>query len=381
MPRVLFYVQHLLGIGHVVRAARIANALSSNGFEVNVAFGGPAVEGFNWGSAQLHHLPAISSGPAGFATLVNAEGEEINETFKQHRQDDLLALFDRTDPDVLLIEAYPFARRGMRFELRPLLDAAHAKSHRPIIASSIRDILQEGRMPKRIKETTELLHDYFDAVLVHGDERFAPLSMSFPETNLISDMVHYTGIVGPARNAVPPADHADIIVSAGGGAVGADLLHAALNALPATKASTARWLFVTGPNLDAETYDDLQASLPENCSIERFRKDLPDLFHHAKLSISQAGYNTVADILAGGCRCVLVPFSRGGETEQTRRAELLERSGRAVMVSENKLTPEAMARAIDKALGQDLPETHIGEANGARQTAKILKKLLAEKET
>lgn len=27
-PRIFFYVQHLLGIGHIARASRIANALS-----------------------------------------------------------------------------------------------------------------------------------------------------------------------------------------------------------------------------------------------------------------------------------------------------------------------------------------------------------------
>ncbi|MGI9373157.1 MAG: glycosyl transferase, partial [Hyphomicrobiales bacterium] len=71
MPRVLFYVQHLLGIGHVVRAARIANARSLEGFHVDVAFGGPAVHGFDWGGALLHHLPSVSAGPSGFGTLVN----------------------------------------------------------------------------------------------------------------------------------------------------------------------------------------------------------------------------------------------------------------------------------------------------------------------
>ena len=31
-PRVLFYVQHLLGIGHLARASRVAGALAEDGF-------------------------------------------------------------------------------------------------------------------------------------------------------------------------------------------------------------------------------------------------------------------------------------------------------------------------------------------------------------
>ena len=35
-PRVFFYVQHLLGIGHLARASRVANALAEDGFAVSV---------------------------------------------------------------------------------------------------------------------------------------------------------------------------------------------------------------------------------------------------------------------------------------------------------------------------------------------------------
>ena len=39
-PCVFFYVQHLLGIGHIARASRIANALQANGFDVVLVTGG-----------------------------------------------------------------------------------------------------------------------------------------------------------------------------------------------------------------------------------------------------------------------------------------------------------------------------------------------------
>ena len=42
---VLFYVQHLLGIGHVVRSARIARALQRAKFKVTIAYGGEPVKG------------------------------------------------------------------------------------------------------------------------------------------------------------------------------------------------------------------------------------------------------------------------------------------------------------------------------------------------
>ena len=45
-PRILFYVQHLLGIGHLARASRVAGALAEDGFAVTVVTGGTPVPGF-----------------------------------------------------------------------------------------------------------------------------------------------------------------------------------------------------------------------------------------------------------------------------------------------------------------------------------------------
>ncbi len=44
--RVFFYVQHLLGIGHLVRASRIAHAMAKAGLDVTVVTGGSIIEGF-----------------------------------------------------------------------------------------------------------------------------------------------------------------------------------------------------------------------------------------------------------------------------------------------------------------------------------------------
>ena len=67
--------------------------------------------------------------------------------------------------------------------------------------------------------------------------------------------------------------------------------------------------------------------------VFRFRSDFASLLNGAALSVSQAGYNTVCDILRAGCRSLLVPFSAGGETEQSVRAERLARLGLASFIA------------------------------------------------
>ena len=61
-PRVFFYVQHLLGIGHLKRAAAIARALVAAGAEVDFVLGGAPVAGIAPQGVRVVQLPpAIAS--------------------------------------------------------------------------------------------------------------------------------------------------------------------------------------------------------------------------------------------------------------------------------------------------------------------------------
>ena len=94
-----------------------------------------------------------------------------------------------------------------------------------------------------------------------------------------------------------------------------------------------------------------------------------------KLSISQAGYNTMVDVLSAGCRAVVVPFAEGGETEQSRRAELLEQRERVAVVTEADLTGERLSEAIETALSQEPDDLDL-DLSGAANSARILGQLL-----
>ena len=114
----------------------------------------------------------------------------------------------------------------------------------------------------------------------------------------------------------------------------------------------------------------------------RFRTDFRNLLAAARLSVSQAGYNTVCDVLQAGCSAVLVPFASGGESEQTARAERLERLGRAVVLREDGLSRKTMTDAISRALSaQTEKNVPVLQLDGANRTAKILRDLLKQRAT
>lgn len=373
-PRAFFYVQHLLGIGHLARASRIARALAEDGFEVKVVTGGTPVPGFPGPLVQHVALPPITSGDAGFSGLADINGNPVDDTFKESRKEQLLAAFHQSQPDIVIIEAFPFGRRQVRFELLPLLEAIAAMENKPLVVTSLRDILQERSKPGRDEETVALVKQYFDRVLVHGDPAFARLEDTFPLAAEITDKVIYTGLVAAPAPA-QPTERFDVIVSAGGGAVGNALIRAALEAAKSIGGSLS-WALITGPNLPQSDFDAISADAPAHVSVYRFRPDFAGLLAGAKLSVSQAGYNTVCDILRAGCHALLIPFTAGGETEQTVRAERLEKLGLAHVLTEDDLSAESMTRAIETALAAVNRPPHGLDLDGAHRTAEILRGLI-----
>ncbi len=373
-PRAFFYVQHLLGIGHLARASRIARALAEDGFEVTVVTGGTPVPGFPGPLVQHVPLPPITSGDAGFSGLADINGNPVDDAFKESRKQQLLAAFHQSQPDIVIIEAFPFGRRQVRFELLPLLETIAAMDNKPLVVTSLRDILQERSKPGRDEETVALVKQYFDRVLVHGDPAFARLEDTFPLAAEITDKVIYTGLVAAPAPA-QPTERFDVIVSAGGGAVGNALIRAALEAAKSIGGSLS-WALITGPNLPQSDFDAISADAPAHVSVYRFRPDFASLLAGAKLSVSQAGYNTVCDILRAGCHALLIPFTAGGETEQTVRAERLEKLGLAHVLTENDLSAGSMTRAIETALAATNRPPHTLDLDGAHRTAEILRRLI-----
>ena len=73
-PRVLFYVQHLLGIGHLARASRVASALVEDGFELTLVTGGAPVTGFPATTIRQVALPPVMASDNGFGGLADPEG-------------------------------------------------------------------------------------------------------------------------------------------------------------------------------------------------------------------------------------------------------------------------------------------------------------------
>ena len=372
-PRIFFYVQHLLGIGHLRRAAAITRALERHGLSVAFVAGGEPVSGLDLGDAEMIQLPPARAGDSGFGSIVDDAGRPIDDAWRERRRSALLAAFERWAPEVVLIELYPFGRRPFRFELQPLLEAAAARQPRPAILCSVRDILVSRNDRRRTAEIVDIIRRRFDLVLVHGDPRLIEFGATFVGADEIAAQLCYTGyVVGePPGIAESRIGAGEILVSAGGGAVGAPLLRAAIGARPLTRVADQPWRLIAGPNLPEQEFRELAARAGPNAMVERFRADFQTLLRNCRLSVSQAGYNTVMELLAAGTRAVVVPFAEGGETEQPVRARLLADRGLLTVVDPRTLTPESLAAGIDAADRGARPAVSLN-MSGADGTARAI---------
>ncbi|UTW13787.1 glycosyltransferase family protein [Marinobacterium rhizophilum] len=376
--RVLFYVQHLLGVGHLRRAALLCEALVEAGLDVHMILGGEPVPSIRFAGAQCHYLNALRVQDADFATLVDTAGNPLDDNMRHQRRDQLLALAAQIQPDAIITELFPFGRRQMRFELRPLLDWARRQPKPPRLICSLRDIVQQ-RSPERERETLGLIDKHYHRIWAHGDARFAPLDASYQLTPELGERLHYTGYIAPRAPA--PRPRQGVIVSAGGGAVGLRLLQAAICAHRDGLLPGRPWTLIAGPNLPQGDFERLQQSLhaPE-LQLMRFCDDFVSRLAGAELSISQAGYNTVMDLLVSQVPAVVVPYIGSGETEQISRARHLAEAGRVSIADEADLCADSLRHAAHQALSRT-DHAHSNPAplrlDGAQNAAADLLRLLS----
>jgi predicted glycosyltransferase len=374
----MIYVQHLLGVGHLHRVAAIARAMARGGFDTTLVSGGmpdPTLHGLE--DIRFVQLPPARAKDASFRILLDENGAEVTDAWRGMRQERLNAVFDEVGPDAFLTELFPFGRRPMRFELLPLLARIRERRPRPLVFCSVRDILVDRTKPERDLDSIAWLQQYYDAAFIHGDAQLVPFEKTFPLAGRIKDQLHYTGYI-VEQHSLPQTDAGDgeVLVSAGGGAVGLPLFRVALAARGLSSLRDKPWRFLVSRQEDPAEVEALRRSAGPGVVIEPVRADFPGMLRRCLLSISKAGYNTVMETLASRARAVVVPFAGGEETEQALRADLLAGRGLLQAVRETELTPQRLADAIDKALMTEPGRSNI-RLDGADETARLVRHFLA----
>ncbi len=370
--KVMIVVTHLLGTGHLTRALTLARAFSAAGHDVRLVSGGVPVARLAQDDVPVIQLPPVQSDGVDFTRLLDRDGALTTEDQLAERRSMLCETLLTFRPDALITELFPFGRRNLRGEFRALLQQADRMARRPVIFASVRDILAPPGKPSKIAFAEDLVADYYRAVLVHSDARLMPLDLSWPVGAALRSRLHYTGFVAPPPAPLHPAQtgEGEIIVSAGGGAVGTAVFTAARAAAMLDKGRV--WRILVGGADAQDRISALRLDAPENLTVEAARPDFRQMLHHADASVSLCGYNTALDILQTSCPAVFVPFDEGNEAEQgIRAAALAERAGLEHLPSA-ALSGAALLDAVAKVTREGRRAAGPVQADGAQETVRYV---------
>jgi predicted glycosyltransferase len=284
----------------------------------------------------------------------------------------------------VVIELFPFGRKKFAAELVPLLERARQPGGgRPLVACSLRDILvsRGDRQRAHDERAALLVNRLFDLVLVHSDPSFARLEESFRPATPLRVPIHHTGFVAPTPRATEGARRSErLVVSAGGGRVGAPLLEAAMDAHELLARARPMRL-IAGPLLPQEDWAPLAARARhlERLELVRSVPGLGPELRAAAGSVSQCGYNTALELLRSGVPALVVPFAEAGEDEQTRRARRLEALGAVRVLEPGRLTAGRIATEL-RALAGFVPRPVRLDTDGAACSAASLHRRVEQRQ-
>ena len=388
MKKLMFYCQHILGIGHLVRSMEIVRGLVAD-FQICFVNGGKAIAGFEVpAGVEVVNLPAIET-DAEFESLSVVDDSRSLEEVQEFRKNQLLDIFNSFQPDVLIVELFPFGRRRFSFELIPLLDRVKAQGIKTKVVCSLRDIVVTKQDRERHEEKKcKLMNQYFDLLLIHGDRQFQPLEESFSRISDLNCPVYYTGYVvqsspeNPLLNdedkAALDCDKPLILASIGGGRFGHEMLDSLVEAAPILQRIVPHQIQIfTGPFFPEAKFAQMQllASTQPNINIQRYTPNLLAYMEKADISISMGGYNTTMNILTTGVRAMMLPFVGNGDLEQTIRSQKLEKLGILDVIHPADLEPQKFALKIVNCL-MKIPKPIKIDLNGVDKTAGFLNSLL-----
>jgi predicted glycosyltransferase len=291
------------------------------------------------------------------------------------------------EPDVLLVDK---TATGLHDELAELLHDLH-DSRQTRLVLGWRDILDS---PDRIRAewsdagTLDLVESLYDEIWVYGDPKVLDLRVDCGLPRSIVNRVRYLGYLAPrldraardqARARIAPDGRPAAVVTTGGGEGGEPLLACYLEAarrrlLPRDLQSVV----VTGPFLSQDCEDRLSAAVAPGVRLLRFVPGLEGLIAAADVVVGRAGYNTVCEILSAGTPAVLVPRVLHRE-EQRIRAQRLRELGVAESLEPDKLTPQALAKAVGRALARGRTRATGLRIDGLQRVARRAAALSASK--
>ncbi len=377
--RILLYVQHLTGSGHFVRTFELARALATQ-HDVWLLDGGhpvprpPVEQPFNFVT-----LPRIHRRNGELAAWNDAK--PIDEVMQERRRLLQIAV-QQISPDLLVVEHFPFSKWNLQSEILSTIEFARARNSQLRVMCSLRDVAPPTRFdPSSIRFQADVkaaLASNFHGLLVHADPRMFQLTDYYSWADQIAVPIHYTGFISEKLTSPlgPNIDQTGPIIVSSGGTAGENLRSCAIEAwrlLSQRGATGGRKLVVFKSLAESNAVEALLWGIDSpDVVFEDFSTSFLGWMSRADLSVSEAGYNTCANILETRTRAILIPNDK--TSDQSLRAERLAERGLATVIPATELTSIRLADAMGQALASPPPQ-HDLDLDGAKNTLAFVNNL------
>jgi UDP-N-acetylglucosamine--N-acetylmuramyl-(pentapeptide) pyrophosphoryl-undecaprenol N-acetylglucosamine transferase len=314
--------------GHLFPAAALAQELARRGYAVELATDIRAEKyGVEFPARAIHRIPS--------ATLTSRNPIAVAATFSR------------------LGIGFLGARRLLK-EINPraVIGFGGYPTLPPIIAASMLKI------PTAIHEQNAVMGRANRLLSRFVDK----IALSFKPTKLLrADAEAKVRVTGtPVRDAVlayrkvaytPPAPGQRLLLLVFGGSQGAHFFSEAMPPTLELLPGEMRERLTVVQQAREEDLDQLRAAYKKAgiaVHLAPFFRDLPERIAQTHLVIARAGASTVAELMAIGRPCLLVPLPHALDNDQLENATRLEQGGGGWCIRQSELTPERLSKELER---------------------------------
>ena len=339
--RLLIYSHDSFGLGHLRRCRAIAHDLVDRypNLSVLILSGSPIIGSFDFKSrVDFVRVPGVIKLKNGDYTSLKLD-IDLNTTL-EIRQSILTHTARAFDPDMFLVDKEPL---GLRGEVEETLDLLTRRGRQCVLG--LRDVMDEPQALYREwqrKGVFPALERYYSDIWVYGlPEIFDPIR-EIPGMERLAARVSFTGyieraVVEPDRVApgLQLPDQPYVLVMAGGGGDGADLVDVVLAAYETDPTIPHPALVIFGPFMSFDERSRFQdrADRLANVFATTFEANPESLYGPAVGVVAMGGYNTFCEILSFDKPALIVPRTEP-RLEQWIRAQRAARLGLVHMLPE-----------------------------------------------
>ena len=351
--RVLMYSHDTFGLGHLRRCRAIAHALVDRfkGLTVLIISGSQIAGAFDFKArVDFVKIPSVIKLYSGEYTSINNH-IDIADTLAL-REALILETAEFFDPDVFIVDKEPM---GLRGEVEKTLVALQMKGCTTVLG--LRDVMDSAELLDeewRKKDVMDKIASLYDEIWMYGPEDFWDPLQGLNTPRRIDQKRLYTGFL---QREIPSSEHPRvqqplpsdyILVTAGGGGDGAELMSMVLAAREHDRNLIYPLVLVPGPFMKTEEREEIhrRANNLIDVVVIDFDNELETIMDGAAAVVGMCGYNTFCEILSFDKPALFVPRSRPRKEQLIRATRASELGLAKVLDADNAMDPVKMADAL-----------------------------------